>query len=337
MVVELISPGDLRRAKTLIESCGLRFETNFDNLVGIFEEGQLAAVGARHRNILKMLAIAPAFQGGQMLGELVTELVRLGLQAEIQSFFVFTPPRNLAPFQALNFTPLVTHHKVALLEYGNGLKRYLGRHASLVRPGRNGAVVMNCNPFTLGHRYLVEEAAARVDTLYLFVVREDRSLFPFDVRMRLVTEGVKDLGNVVVLDSSDYAVSEVTFPSYFLKSDEGVEQLQMELDLVLFGKHLAPFFHIERRFIGTEPYCRTTRTYSETMKRVLLPFGIETVQIERREVSGRVVSAYRVREALRQEAYETVRRLVPPSTLNYLLSDEAEPLRRQMTHYNRRH
>ncbi len=337
MVVELISKRDIQQAQALIQGCGLAFEENFESLVGVFEARKLVAVGARERNILKMFAIAAEHQRGGMLGELVTELIRLGFMAGEDTFFVFTPPKNALSFQALNFIPLVHHHQAMLLEYGNGLGRYLEQHRPLVRPGNNGAVVVNCNPFTLGHRYLIEEAAAQVDTLYVFVVREDRSVFPFDVRFRLVSEGVADLPNVRVLDSSHYAVSSVTFPAYFLKDPSCAEDLQMEMDLVLFGKHLAPFFHITKRFIGTEPYCRTTRIYSETMKRVLAPFAVETVQIERREAAGKVISAFRVREAIRKEAFETLRRLVPATTLNYILSDEAGELRETMRTYDRRH
>ncbi len=337
MVIELISKPDQDRARKLIENCGLSFEPICDNLVGVFENFRLAGVGARDKNILKMLAIEPDHQGGGTLGELVSELTRLGYQAGYESFFVFTPPANMASFEALNFVPLIVHPQAALLEFGGGLTRYLQSHRHLVRPGQNGAVVVNCNPFTLGHRYLIEEAAAQVDTLYVFVVREDRSAFPFDVRLRLVREGIKDLDNVVVLDSSHYAVSAVTFPAYFLKDAAGAGALQMELDLLLFARHLAPFFNIERRFIGTEPYCRTTRHYSETMKRLLGPLGVETVQIERRQVDGQVISAFRVRDALRREAYETLRRLVPPSTLDYLLSEEAGEILEELRTYTRRH
>ena len=49
-----------------------------------------------------------------------------------------------------------------------------------------GALVMNCNPFTLGHQYLVEYAASKVAKLYLFVVEEDKSEFPFADRIELV-------------------------------------------------------------------------------------------------------------------------------------------------------
>jgi [citrate (pro-3S)-lyase] ligase len=336
MVVELISQRDFHRARDLVTGCGLRFEENFANMVGIFEGEDLVAAGAREGNILKMIAIEPSRQSGALLGAVVSELIRLGYEAGHDSFFIFTRPQNAGSFQALNFTTLVHHPKTTLLEYGRGLERYLEAHRSLVREGENGAVVVNCNPFTLGHRYLIEEAARRVDTLYVFVVREDRSAFPFEVRFRLVREGTADLANVTVLESSAYAVSQITFPTYFLKDADSPFDIQMEVDLTLFGRHLAPFFHVRRRFIGTEPYCRTTRLYSEAMKRILPRYGVETVQLERRREGDAVVSAFRVREALRKEAYETVRQLVPESTLRFILSDAGKEIRDKLSIGERR-
>lgn len=337
MVTELIGQHDFDRARSLIEASGLAFERNFDSLVGIFSGRELVAVAARQGNILKMFAIAEDHQGGSCLGELATELIRSGFQAGFDSFFVFTRPQSAASFQSLGFAILIQHPQAVLLEYGGGLPRYLASHQALVRPGANGAVVVNANPFTRGHRYLIEQAAAQVDQLYVFVVREDRSVFPFAVRLQLVEAGVADLANVTVLDSSHYAVSAVTFPGYFLKQDENQALLQMEIDLLLFGRQLAPFFHISKRFIGTEPYCRTTRGYSEAMLELLPRFGIETVQIERISAGAQVVSAYRVREALRREAYEELRVLVPPSTYDYLRSDGAATIRGQLKNYDRRH
>lgn len=337
MVTELIGQHDFERARCLLEQSGLAFEPNFDSLVGIFSDRELVAVAARQQNILKMFAIAEAHQGGPCLGELATELIRSGFIAGYDSFFVFTRPQTSASFQALGFTPLVQHPQAVLLEYGGGLARYLDRHQDLVHPGANGAVVVNCNPFTRGHRYLIEQAAAQTGHLYVFVVREDRSIFPFEVRLQLVMEGVQDLPNVSVLDSSHYAVSAVTFPGYFLKSDENQAQLQMEIDLLLFGRQLAPFFHISKRFIGTEPYCRTTRSYSETMRSILPRFGIETVQLERIRAGEQVVSAYRVRDALKREAYEELRPLVPQTTYDYLLSEAAATIRARLRSYDRRH
>jgi [citrate (pro-3S)-lyase] ligase len=337
MIVRLHNARELQQARSLIEAHGLRFEENFDLLLGIFEAGELIATGARERNIFKMLCIREDFQGGPYLGELLTGLMDSGVASGHQSFFVFTKPEYSSSFQQFNFSPLVRHHKVCLLESGNGLQKYLQRHQNLVKPGHNGAVVVNCNPFTLGHRYLIETAAAQVDQLYVFVVREDRSIFPFDIRYRLVCEGTADLANVSVLDTGDYAVSSVTFPAYFLKPDEDVQALQMEIDLILFGKHLAPFFKIEKRFIGTEPYCRTTRIYSDAMPWMLAPFNVKTVQLERKKNRDQVISAYRVREALKKEAFSTLKNLVPETTLQFLRSAAGRALQTKLLDYQRRH
>ena len=337
MVIRLYNAIEKEQARRLVEAHGLRFEENFDLLLGIYDAGELIATGARDGNLFKMLCIREDFQGGPHLGELLTELMNSGAAVGHQSFFIFTKPEYRPSFQQFNFTPLVNHHKVCLMESGNALKRYLQQHRKLVKPGHNGAVVVNCNPFTLGHRYLIETAAARVDHLYVFVVREDRSIFPFDVRYRLVCEGTADLPNVSVLDTSVYAISSLTFPAYFLKADEDVQTLQMEIDLILFGKHIAPFFHIVKRFIGTEPYCRTTRTYSDAMPWILAPFNVETVQLERKKNGEQVISAFRVREALKNEAFETLKRLVPETTLQFLRSAEGRELQEKLHNYQRRH
>ena len=199
MVVQLIGQRDRQLARQLIEAQGLRFEENFDALLGVYQGRDLVAAAARGRNIFKMFAIVEEYQGGELLGELLTELLNGGFQAGYKAFFVFTPPRSAPSFQAFNFTPLVNHHKVCLLESGNGLQHYLQSHRPQTQTANNGAVVVNCNPFTCGHQYLIEQAASQVEQLFVFVVREERSLFPYAIRSRLVEQGLAHLDNVTVL------------------------------------------------------------------------------------------------------------------------------------------
>ena len=330
MIAELLSGRGIVEAQRLIERSGLTFESGFDEMFGIYEAGCLVAVGARSGNILKMLAVEPTHQGGSVLGELVTCLVNRGRATGHESLFVYTKPEYATTFAALNFDLLASQGKVTLLEYGNGLKNWLDSNRALIRDGVKGAVVVNCNPFTNGHRYLIERAARQVEHLYVFVVREDRSVFPFDVRFRLVREGVADLGNVIVLDSSHYIVSGATFPTYFLKQDDPVARIQMELDVILFGSRIAPFFGISRRFVGTEPCCPLTGGYNEAMKRILPVFGIDVVEIERKQIFSGVISASRVREIIGNGDLSGLEPFVPPTTLAYLTSDEAEPIRKQL-------
>ncbi|MFT3963145.1 [citrate (pro-3S)-lyase] ligase [Propionivibrio sp.] len=330
MIVELALNSERRAARALIEASGLAFEDNVDVMYGMYENGELVATGARAGNILKMLALAPDHQGGSVLGELVTELVASGQRAGHESLFVYTKPEFVVSFQALNFSLLARQDKVALLEYGKGLARWLESKRGLVRPGLNGAVVVNCNPFTNGHLYLIENAARRVDNLYVFVVREDRSVFPFDVRYRLVEQGVRHIPNAIQLDTSRYIVSGATFPTYFLKKDDPVARIQMELDVTLFAAKIAPFFGITRRFVGTEPNCPLTGGYNLAMQRLLPTHGIELEIIERKQAATGVISASRVRELIGRGDLAALAEYVPPTTLAYLESDAAGPIRARL-------
>ena len=330
MIVELALKSERKMARELIEASGLAFEDNVDVMYGMYENEQLVATGSRAGNILKMLALAPEHQGGSALGELVTELVMSGQRAGHESLFVYTKPEFIFSFQSLNFTLLASQEKVALLEYGKGLNKWLDSKQDLVRPGLNGAVVVNCNPFTNGHLYLIESAAQRVDNLYIFVVKEDRSVFPFDVRYRLVEQGIHHIPNVIQLDTSRYIVSGATFPTYFLKKDDPVARIQMELDVTLFASKIAPFFGITRRFVGTEPNCPLTGGYNLAMQRILPAHGIELEIIERKQAETGVISASRVRELLGRGDFAGLADYVPQTTQAFLASDEAQAIRERL-------
>ena len=179
-----------------------------------------------------------------------------------------------------------------------------------------GVVVMNCNPFTLGHRYLIEQAAEQVERLFVMVVREDCSLFAYAERKAMVEQGVAHLENVTVIDGSEYAISQATFPTYFLKRLDDAADTQMLLDLDLFRRHIAPALGATVRFVGTEPTDRLTRRYNQLMHEVLA----DVREIVRLEKEGNAVSASRVRKAMEQGDMSTIRQLVPPTTLPYIIA-----------------
>ena len=179
-----------------------------------------------------------------------------------------------------------------------------------------GCIVMNCNPFTLGHRYLIEQAAKQVERLYVMVVREDCSLFAYTERKAMVEQGVADIENVSVIDGSDYAISRATFPTYFLKRLDDAADTQMLLDLDLFRRHIAPALGATVRFVGTEPTDQLTRRYNQLMHEVLK----DVREINRLEKDGNAVSASRVRKAMEEGDMNTIRQLVPPTTLPYIIA-----------------
>ena len=179
-----------------------------------------------------------------------------------------------------------------------------------------GCIVMNCNPFTLGHRYLIEQAAKQVERLYVMVVREDCSLFAYTERKAMVEQGVADIENVSVIDGSDYTISRATFPTYFLKRLDDAADTQMLLDLDLFRRHIAPALGATVRFVGTEPTDQLTRRYNQLMHEALK----DVREINRLEKDGNAVSASRVRKAMEEGDMNTIRQLVPPTTLPYIIA-----------------
>ena len=185
-----------------------------------------------------------------------------------------------------------------------------------------GAVVMNCNPFTMGHRELIEYALDLVDHLIIFVVQEDRSFFSFDDRYNMVLGGVRDLTRkkkVTVLPSGQYIISKDTFAQYFEKEKEFATINNMEYDLRLFGEVVCPVFGITKRFVGEEPTDPVTAAYNETMKRILPGYGIELEEIERaNNTDGDMISATRVRKLYNEQSWKEMEKYVPESTVEYL-------------------
>lgn len=203
----------------------------------------------------------------------------------------------------------------------NGLKAYSSKIQREVpyRDGiKRGAIVMNCNPFTKGHRYLIETAAGEVDELFIFVVEEDRSFFPFRDRLEMVRRGTKDLKHVHVLRGGQFMISALTFPEYFIKEQAQELKINPTSDIQTFAGEIAPALHISVRFAGTEPRDGITRQYNEAMRELLPVYGIRFREIERIKQGEEVVSATDVRRALGEGDEKRLRELVPETTLLYL-------------------
>lgn len=205
-------------------------------------------------------------------------------------------------------------------EYAEELRAYkdLLRKASDKAIGRIGSIVMNCNPFTLGHRFLIEQAAEKVKHLYIFAVEEDRSIFPFDDRFELMKEGTADLPNVTVIPSGKFIISSLTFSEYFNKMELQDKSIDPSMDVTVFVKEIAPTLNISVRFAGDEPIDLITNQYNKAMERILPKFGVDFVVIKRKESEGEVISASRVRRLLEEKDFEGISRIVPETTFRYL-------------------
>ncbi|MDR1377399.1 MAG: [citrate (pro-3S)-lyase] ligase [Synergistaceae bacterium] len=300
-----------------------------DVILGLFEDlpsgsERIVATGSLMGRVIQGVAVREELEGQGATSTLLSLLLRHAAGAGMWHLFLFTKPREASRFAALGFRSVAATDSAALMEWGRpGIEEFLQdlRRAAeflpapglLTGPGPTALVVVNCNPFTLGHRYLIETAAAASERLYVIVVREDRSEIPFEVRFRLVEEGVSDLANVVVLNGGEYCVSAATFPSYFTRREE-LASVHASLDLTVFATRIAPALSVKKRFVGTEPLSPVTNVYNETMKSLLPRYGIEVEELARLEMRGEPVSASRVRALLRAGRIEEAKTLVPPST-----------------------
>lgn len=179
---------------------------------------------------------------------------------------------------------------------------------------KTGAIVMNCNPFTKGHLYLIERAAEQVDLLIIFVVQEDKSLFSFEERFEMVKEGVCDLSNVKVVPSGNFILSHMTFPEYFGKVKTDDLKTDIEYDLRLWGECIVPSLGINYRFVGEEKEDIVTDTYNTAMKKILSEYNVKVVEFSRMQDKGRNISASYVRELLEKHKFEDAFSMIPESS-----------------------
>ena len=342
------APRQRQRIEAFLKRNALRFDDMHYYAAVTDDDGEMIAGGGLKGNVIKCVAVDDAHKGEAIANTLISHLIAHANEEGHSNVMLFTKPKNRQLFESLSFRLLAEAPEAVLMETGIGginnmveqlekikeegevckennkeckeeektnLNTSTPQHLNTTPP-RRGVVVMNCNPFTLGHRYLIEQAAKQVERLFVMVVREDCSLFAYAERKAMVEQGVAHLENVTVIDGSEYAISQATFPTYFLKRLDDAADTQMLLDLDLFRRHIAPALGATVRFVGTEPTDQLTRRYNQLMHEVLADVR-ETARLEK---EGNAVSASRVRKAMEQGDMSTIRQLVPPTTLPYIIA-----------------
>lgn len=344
------TPRQRQRIEAFLKRNGLRIDDMNYYAAVLDDDGEMIAGGGLKDDVIKCVAVDDAHKGEAIANTLVSHLISHANQEGYSCIKLFTKPKNRRLFESLSFRLLAEAPEAILMETGIGgisntvealkkikeesekYKEYnkeckeVEKTNLTTSPPQHltttmhptGCIVMNCNPFTLGHRYLVESASRMVEHLFVIVVREDRSAFSYQERKAMVTAGTADLKNVTVCDGSEYAISNTTFPTYFLKRLSDATDTQILLDLDLFRRHIAPALGAEVRFVGTEPTDELTRRYNELMMESLGKDHV--VQIPRLENGGVAVSASRVRRAMDSNSLKEAAQLVPPTTLPYIIA-----------------
>lgn len=338
-------PRQRRQIEMFLQTNRLRYD-DVDYYAAIVDESsdEMIAGGGLKGSVIKCVAVADGHKGEAVANVIVSHLIAKANAEGCQCVKLYTKPDNRQLFESLSFRLIAESPNAILMETGvGGIEKYseelrvkseelgvkseelgvkseeLKNDESVVSNARKpiGVIVMNANPFTLGHRFLVEQSSELVERLYVVVVREDCSMFSYNERKAMVSQGVRDIGNVVVVDGSDYAVSAATFPTYFLKQLSDATDTQIILDLDLYRRRIAPALGATIRFFGSEPTDPLTRRYNELMHQQL---GEEHVhEIQRKQQEGSAISASRVRKAMMEGCIWDAIQLVPPTTIPYII------------------
>lgn len=321
-----------RRVEQFLEANQLRLdEVDYYAVVTRPDSDEILAGGGLQGDIVKCIAVGEQLRDEHISNRLISHLISEASQRGHQSVKVFTKPQNRQIFESLGFRLVGEAPLAILMENGQGIERYksylqgvsdaISRTPVPPPPHTSGIIVMNANPFTRGHQYLIEQAAQQVEHLFVIPVKEDKSLFPYVERKAMMENFITQQPSpitqkITICDGSDYAISAATFPTYFLKRLDDAADTQMRLDLDIFKRHLAPALGATIRFVGSEPDDSLTRRYNELM-REMLP---DVREIERLQENGEVVSASKVRKALEKGDFQRAAALVPPTTIPYLLA-----------------
>ncbi|WP_435791033.1 [citrate (pro-3S)-lyase] ligase [Clostridium sp.] len=320
--INLKDENRVKEVKDFLQTFQLELDDNVDYTIVIRQNDEIKATCSKAKNVFKCFAVSDDLRGEGVSAMLMGAVSDRLFNEEIYHSFIFTKVENIDIFSSLGYKLIQKIENVALLESGvYDIRKYLEDiqvEYNIDNTTEKSALVMNCNPFTLGHKYLIEEAASKGKEVLVFIVQEDKSSFPFDYRYDMVKEGVSHLTNVTVIKGGEYIISEATFPSYFLRKADERLVAYTNLDATIFGRYFCEALNITKRFIGEEPYCKVTNAYNDALKRILPTYSVEVVEVKRKALMGDIISASKVRELIKQDKISETYHIVPSSTWEFL-------------------
>ncbi len=327
---------EISAVSKFLTSFNLVYEDDIDHTLYIEDNQKIIATLSSSGRIIKCVAVAESYQGRHLLNTLMTHLIKLLESQDRDHLFVYTQPEHVDIFKSLGFKQIVQSMHLSFMERNGLITATLTRlkKKHMIDNTPKGSVVVNANPFTKGHKHLIEAAAKHHESLIVFVVSEDRSFFPFKDRFEIIKTCFKHQKNIHIVPTKDYLVSYATFPKYFQKSEETIKKDHALIDVLTFKQHYMKVFNIQKRYVGEEPYSPMTEVYNKTMKEYL---GNDLVIIERKTLDTVPISASTVRKLLKKNGLESVRKYVPKETFDYLLSDQGQTVIRRIKHYDKRH
>ncbi len=321
----------------LLTDAGLKRDPPYSVVYGIYEDDRLVATGARDDKRLKCIAIDPQYQGGNLFNELLSGMIMDASDTGIDKLFLYAKPEAVMAFSHLGFQSLAsTPQGITFMERGElSLDDYLDRLRETAEAyerehratqGPIESIVMNANPFTSGHRALIENALTRAKRLHLFILSEDISTVPTEIRLRLVMEGTSDLNGIIYHPTESYIISNASFPSYFLKKESETTKTQATLDAILFRDKIAPALGITNRTVGDEPYDPVTSIYNNCLEEQFEGKIKLTIMPRINTDKGTPISGSLVRSILMTGKVKDIRPFVPQTTYRFFNSREGRKL-----------
>jgi [citrate (pro-3S)-lyase] ligase len=357
--IEYIDPNidDTVEVSQFLARFDLFYESDIDQTVVVKENNKLIGTGSISDNILKCIAVDQRFQGEGILNTIISELKDILFKKGINTSFVYTKRNHVKKFKNLGFQEIeavdpypvlmedslqgINHFQESIkedLSNNDIIKRIqnLDSDQSLMSVTLDyflenlsiSSIIMNCNPITNGHLYLIEKAAADNDLVIIFILTEDKSLFPAEIRLRLAKEATANINNVLVYKGGPYILSYSTFPAYFMASDQEKTKINKYayLDAKVFGSYFTNLLKINKRYVGSEPYSRVTSIYNDVLKEVMPEYGVELVEIKRKKYKRKLISASQVRKLIVKNKWEKIKSIVPDTTFNFLKSSRGKEI-----------
>ena len=313
----------------LLHQEGIRRDPNIDYTCAVYDsDNNIIGTGSCFGNTLRCLAVSKEHRGEGLANKIISHLIQFQFERGNFHLFLYTK-FTIYPFlKKLGFYEIVIiKDQIVFMENKKtGFSDYLNKLSKSKLNYKNNtkkiaAIVINGNPFTLGHLYLIEKASKENDILHLFIVSEDKSIVPFNVRKKLIMGGTAHLKNIIYHDSGPYIISSATFPSYFQKDEKDVIESHANLDLEIFVK-IAKALNINVRYVGEEPTSLVTGIYNKIMEKKLPENGIECFVVKRKEMDGNIISASEVRKKIKEGNIEGIKNMVPVSTYKFFISEE---------------
>lgn len=322
-IKEVLLEEEKNKLISFLHKNNLEYELDINYSILVYDKEDLIATASIANNVMKCFLVHEDYKNQNITNLMFSHLVHELKSKNIYNFFVFTSPENEKVFTSLNMKKIVETMNTVLLEGGDYITEVLYelKLEYKISNNKKAAVIINANPMTLGHVYLIETAAKENKEVLVFVVSEDLSSFPFGDRMSIIKEALKHLDNVTVLPTLGYLVSKITFPKYFLKEDQMIQEEQTLVDVLVYKQFYTKVFNIEKRYLGEEPFSYNTSKYNQVLKDHL---NSHVKIISRKEQNNKAISASLVRKLIKTNKLEKIKEYVPQATYNYLTSPKGQ-------------